>query len=310
MIKKLIKYAVDPGYRFRRNAARGHYDEMPDEEFLKRMYKAKTGRTLHLDDPKTFNEKLQWLKIHDHNPAYTKMVDKLEVKKYIEDRIGSQYVIPTIGVWDSFEQIDFDALPQRFVLKCTHDSGHVVLCPNKQTFNYKQAKKILTYSLAHNYYYRYREWPYKDVVPKIIAEPFMAENDNVDHTVGMLNDYKLQCFDGKFDNVFVAEGRFSERGVRFHYFDRNWNYIPYCPYQDIDINELNKLRPECFEEMISIAEKLSHGLPELRVDLYEIKGKVFFGELTFYSQSGFDTDITAEADQILGEKLTLPVNNK
>ena len=144
----------------------------------------------------------------------------------------------------------------------------------------------------------------------IIAEEYMEEEGASElSSEPVLNDYKLQCFDGKFDNVFVAEGRFSERGVRYHYFDRDWNYIPYCPYDDIDLSALQMLRPEHYEEMIEIAEKLSAGLPELRVDLYEINRRVYFGEMTLYSQSGFDTDITPEADLILGSKLTLPTPN-
>ena len=238
------------------------------------------------------------------------MVDKLAAKQFVADRIGDKYLITTLGVWESFDQIDFDSLPQQFVLKCTHDSGGLVICRNKENLDIGDAKRKIERSLGRNYYYRYREWPYKDVHPMIIAEEYMEEEGASElSSEPVLNDYKLQCFDGKFDNVFVAEGRFSERGVRYHYFDRDWNYIPYCPYDDIDLSALQMLRPEHYEEMIEIAEKLSAGLPELRVDLYEINRRVYFGEMTLYSQSGFDTDITPEADLILGSKLTLPTPN-
>ena len=297
-------------YRFKYFASHGFFDSMPDDKYLTRLYKAKVGRPLNLSNPITLNEKLQWLKIHDRKPIYTTMVDKLAAKQFVADRIGDKYLITTLGVWESFDQIDFDSLPQQFVLKCTHDSGGLVICRNKENLDIGDAKRKIERSLGRNYYYRYREWPYKDVHPMIIAEEYMEEEGASElSSEPVLNDYKLQCFDGKFDNVFVAEGRFSERGVRYHYFDRDWNYIPYCPYDDIDLSALQMLRPEHYEEMIEIAEKLSAGLPELRVDLYEINRRVYFGEMTLYSQSGFDTDITPEADLILGSKLTLPTPN-
>ena len=307
MIKKIVRIITDSDYRFRRNAMLGRYDSMPDDEYLTRLYKAKVGRPLSLSNPITLNEKLQWLKIHDRKPIYTTMVDKLSAKQFVADRIGDKYLITTLGVWESFNQIDFKSLPRQFVLKCTHDSGGIVICRDKANLDIDNAKQKIERSLGRNYYYRYREWPYKDVHPLIIAEEYMEEQGAAElSSEPVLNDYKLQCFDGKFDNIFVAEGRFSERGVRYHYFDRDWNYIPYCPYDDIDLSTLQMLRPKNYEEMIEVAEKLSAGLPELRVDLYEINGRVYFGEMTFYSQSGFDTDITPEADRILGSKLTLP----
>lgn len=310
MIRKLLRIIIDPDYRFKRNAMLGHYDSMPDDEYLTRLYRAKVGRPLNLNNPQTFNEKLQWLKIHDRKPIYTVMVDKLAAKDFVAERVGQKYLIRTLGVWNHFDEIDFSSLPNQFVLKCTHDSGGLVICRDKSNLDIAEVRTKIETSMSRNYYYRYREWPYKDVQPRIIAEEYMEEDGASElSSEPVLNDYKLQCFDGKFDNIFVAEGRFSERGVRYHYFDRNWNYIPYCPYDDIVIDDLKNLRPSSYEEMISIAEELSKGLPELRVDLYEINGKVYFGEMTFYSQSGFDIDITYEADCILGSKLTLPEPN-
>lgn len=306
-IQKLVKYISNKDYRFKVNMANGFYDSMPDDVYLKRLFKIIVGYDLNLDNPQTFNEKLQWLKLHDRNPLYTIMVDKYEAKAYVGNIIGEAHIIPTLGVWERFEDIDFTSLPNQFVLKSTHDSGGVVICREQSQFNVEEAKEKINRALNQNFYLKFREWPYKNVKPRIIAEKYMEDSSaGTSGQVPVLNDYKIQCFDGKFDNIFVAEGRFSERGVRYHYFDHNWNYIPYCPYDDIDIDELGKLRPSRFEEMIEIAEKLSAGLPELRVDLYEIAGKVYFAELTFYSQSGFDTDITHEADCILGSKLTLP----
>lgn len=305
-IRKIEQYIRDPDYRFLVNRSHGIYKNMPDDVFLKRIFKIKMGRELDLDNPKTFNEKLQWLKIHDRKPIYTTMVDKYAVKDYVAAIIGEQYIIPTFGVWDGFNEIDFAALPNQFVLKCTHDSHGVVICRDKTKLDLDMTRKKITHSLNRNYFDLFREWPYKNVPPRIIAEKYMEEAQNGGECFEpVLKDYKLQCFNGKFDNIFVAEGRFSKRGIRYHFFDKDWNYLPYCPYDDICIDELSNLKPKHFEEMICIAEKLAKNLPELRVDLYEINGRVYFGELTFYSQSGFDTDLTEEADRILGSKLTL-----
>lgn len=307
LLNKLCRYTLDADYRFVVNALRGIYNYMPDKKYLEKMFKAKTGHILNLDDPRTFNEKLQWLKINDRKPEYTVMVDKYCVREYISEKIGKEYLIPLLGVWNDPDEIDFDKLPNQFVLKCTHDSGGVIVCRNKLNLNINDVKEKIKASLKRNYYYKYREWPYKNVSPRIIAETYLKSSDTTSfNTEAVPNDYKLQCFDGKFDHIFVAEGRFSGRGVRYHYFDRQWNYIPYCPYKDTNIADLQRLKPKCFEEMIKISETLSQNLPELRVDLYEISGKVYFGEITFYSEAGFDIEITEEADLILGEKLKLP----
>ena len=310
MIKQFFRYCTDSDYRFIINANRGFYESMPDREYLERMFKAKMGYDLDLEHPLTFNEKLQWLKLYDRKPVYTTMVDKYEAKKYVSDIIGEKYIVPTLGIWEHFDEIDFDALPSKFVMKCTHDSGGLVICRDKSNLDITSAKQKITSSQKYNYYYKYREWPYKNVKPRIIIESYLEEQKGSNNNEnGLLNDYKLQCFDGRFDNIFVAEGRFSKRGVRFHYFDKGWNYLPYSPYIDVDIRDLGKLKPRCLDEMIEISEKLSKGLPQLRVDLYEVNGRVYFGELTFYSQSGFDTDITADADKIMGDHLVLPCNN-
>ena len=310
MIKQIGMYLTDRDYRFKVNAAHGWTDSMPDDQFLKRKFEIEMGYKLDLDNPKTFNEKLQWLKLHDRKPIYTSMVDKIEAKKLVSQIIGEQYIIPTIGTWNSVDEIDFGKLPDQFVLKCTHDSHGVIICRDKNKLDINSAKKQLSEALKRNYYYKFREWPYKDIQPRIIGEKYMEQSgDNSGNASGGLNDYKLQCFNGKFDNVFVAEGRNTERGVRFHYFDRYWNYIPYCPYDDVDIEALQKLKPQNFDLMIEIAETLARDLIQLRVDLYEINGSVYFGEMTFFSNSGFDTDITSEADQILGGKLLLPRMN-
>lgn len=297
---KLQQLLKNPYRIFSFLAMRGLFNWLPDKPYLKLLYRSQMGKKLNLKNPKTFNEKLQWMKLYDRNPEYIRMVDKYEAKRYVADIIGEEYIIPTLGVWDRFDDIDFDALPDQFVLKCTHDSGGLVICKDKSKLDIAAAKKRIETSLKRNYFWMGREWPYKEIPPRIICEQFL-ENEKF----GELRDYKVQCFDGIIDNVMLCEGRFSQRGVRYHYFDRDWKYLPYCPYDNLDVVDLERLKPETFSQMVWLAETLSKGLPQVRVDLYEVEGKVYFGELTFFSQSGFDTELTEEADRILGSKMQI-----
>ena len=299
-LKNIKQFVTNPVARFHILNGRGFYKHLSDEKFIRKAYKVRMGKELSLEHPTTYNEKLQWLKLNDRNPLYTQMVDKYEVKKIVASAIGEEYIIPTLGVWDKFEDIDFDKLPKQFVLKCTHNSGGLVICKDKSILNLEKAKQKINRSLAFDYYYNSREWPYKNVQPRIIAEQYMENADG-----SAIDDYKIQCFDGNVDNIMVCVGRFEKSGVRYHYFDKEWNYLPYCPYEGINGENVNIAPPEKLNEMLEIAEKLSKGIPQLRVDLYEIKGQVYFGELTFFTSSGFDTTITEEADQILGSKLKL-----
>ena len=299
-LKNIKQFVTNPVARFYILNGRGFYKHLSDEKFIRKAYKVRMGKELSLEHPTTYNEKLQWLKLNDRNPLYTQMVDKYEVKKIVASAIGEEYIIPTLGVWDKFEDIDFDKLPKQFVLKCTHNSGGLVICKDKSNLNLEKAKQKINRSLAFDYYYNSREWPYKNVQPRIIAEQYMENADG-----SAIDDYKIQCFDGNVDNIMVCVGRFEKSGVRYHYFDKEWNYLPYCPYEGINGENVNIAPPEKLNEMLEIAEKLSKGIPQLRVDLYEIKGKVYFGELTFFTSSGFDTTITEEADRILGSKLII-----
>ena len=276
---------------------------IPDKLYVSVRYKMRLGYWPNLKNPQTFNEKMQWIKLYDRNPEYTVMVDKYAVKEYIAEKIGEDYLIPTLGVWDYFEDIDFDRLPDKFVLKCTHNSGGLVLCQDKSELDMEAARKKINASLKENYFWHSREWPYKNVRPRIIAEKYM---ENTDGTA--INDYKIQCFGGEPDNILVCVDRYSDSGVKYHYFDKEWKYLPYCPYEGISEDQINIGCPERLSEMLEIAKKLSEGIPQLRVDLYEIGGKVYFGELTFFSSSGFDTDITKEADLLMGKKLMLKVD--
>ena len=279
--------------------------QIPDDIYLRWQFKRIMGYPLDLKNPKTFNEKLQWLKLYDRKPIYTTMVDKYEAKKYVASIIGEQYIIPTLGVWEGFDDIDFDKLPQQFVLKCTHDSGGVIIVKDKNKLDINAARKKINTSLKRNFYYWGREWPYKNIKPRIIAEKYINTNEIQDTKV--LPDYKFQCFAGKVDNILLCTDRDINGHANYYFFDRHWNFLPYSKqvYPHSDLNSLAQYKPKNLNKMIIIAEKLSAGIPELRVDLYEIHNQIYFGELTFFTESGFDRDITREADLSEGSKLIL-----
>ena len=278
--------------------SKGYFRWMDDETYLKLYYKAIFGKSLDIQNPKTFNEKLQWLKIHDRKLEYVSLVDKFLVKKIVEDKLGKEYVIPTLGCWDSFNEINFEELPDQFVLKCTHDSGGIVICKNKKEFNYTTAKNKIEHCLKKNFYWVGREWPYKEVKPKIIAEKYMVDEVSKD-----LQDYKFMCFNGVVKCTFVCNERFSESGVTITIFDRNWNVMPVSRRGPRSKKKIKK--PVNYEKMIQLAEQLSKGMPFLRVDFYEINNKIYFGEITFYPGSGFEKFYPDLWDLKLGEWISL-----
>lgn len=269
-----------------------------DKCLLKCLYRARMGKKLNLKDPRTYNEKLQWLKLYDRKPIYTKMVDKYEVKEYVAEKIGAEYIIPTLGVWDRFEEIDFEKLPEQFVLKCTHDSGGLVICKNKNCFDYEAAKRKINASLKRNYYWSTREWPYKNVKKRIIAETYME-----DTKTGELPDYKFFAFDGKVKAMFIATERQSVDETKFDFFDENFNHLPFT--NGHPNAEKMPEKPTCFEEMKTLSEKLSVGIPQVRVDFYEVNGKVYFGELTFFHWGGTMPFEPEEWDDKFGREITL-----
>lgn len=326
-LRMIINFLVDPQIRFGYLSACGFYNWMPDEFYLKKEFKIRMGKELNLDDPQTFNEKLQWLKIHDRKPAYTEMVDKYAAKQYVADRIGEQYIIPTLGVWEHFDDIDFDNLPNQFVLKCTHDSGGLIICKDKRKLDKVAAKKKLEKCLKRNYYWAGREWPYRDVPPRIIAEKYMVDNDeagkdeslkdcNEGYTLWIhaefdyqsekedLRDYKFYCFDGVMKFVMINSDRNSDKPTKADYFDRDFNWLDFT--WGYEHAACRPEKPDGFDEMIAIAEKLAQGLPHVRVDLYECNGHIYFGELTFFDGSGFDKIEPIEWEYRIGEMLILP----
>lgn len=276
----------------------GYLNWLPDKIYLKILYRACLNKKLDLKNPKTFNEKLQWLKLFDHNPIYTTMVDKYEAKKYVAEILGEEYVIPTLGVWNHFDEIEFDKLPDQFVLKCTHDSGGLVICRDKSKLDKTSAKKKIEKSLKINYYWSGREWPYKNVNPRIIAEKYMEDSDSQD-----LMDYKIFTFDSVVKVLFIVSGR-QEGVTKADYFDAEFNHLDFTwGYPKADICPA---KPKTFDFMVKAAEKLAKNTSELRVDFYEVNGKVYFGELTFFDGSGFAEFNPDTWDERFGKWIKLP----
>ncbi len=271
---------------------------MPDKMYLQCLYKNSMGKELDLKNPKTFCEKLQWLKLYDRKPIYTTMVDKVTAKDYVASIIGEKYIIPTIGVYKSYDEIIFAMLPNQFVMKCSHDSGSVVICRDKNTFDIQKARNVMKKGLSRNWYSLGREWPYKNIKPHIIVEKYIAPDSND------LKDYKFFCFNGKPNYCQVISNRSSKMAIDFY--DENWVHQDFheprnFPFSDELIN-----KPLNYELMLELSSKLSYGHPFLRVDFYEVKGSVYFGELTFYPTNGLGGFSPPEWDLKCGKLITLP----
>lgn len=298
MIERIKTFMNNPVYFITSPASKGFLNWVPDALYLKIIYRLIMGVKCNLKNPVTYNEKLQWLKLHDRKPEYEKMVDKYEVRDYIAKTLGEEYLIPCYGVYNSFEEIDFSKLPKQFVLKCTHDSGSVEICKDKANFDFEGAKDRLTTAMGKNYYNTYREWPYKNVKPRIIVEKFMVEEADDD-----LKDYKFMCFNGAVKCAFTCTERFSEDGLKVTFFDEQWNELPFTRKYPRAEKPVEK--PLHFDEMKKIAEKVSHNIPFIRVDFYEVNGKLFIGELTLFPGSGLEVFEPAEWDSILGRWINL-----
>ena len=268
-----------------------------DARYLRLLYKVNLGKPLNLDYPQTYNEKIQWLKLYDRRPEYTQMVDKYEAKQYVAAILGEEYIIPTLGVWDRFEDIDFDALPDQFVLKCTHDSGGLVICRDKSKLDIEKARNKINHCLGRNYFWNTREWPYKNVKPRIIAEQYMVDESGTE-----LKDFKFFTFDGEVKALFIATDRGED--TRFDFYDADFNHLPFLNGHPNASKEIRK--PDSFEEMKQLSAKLSQGVPHLRVDFYDINGKIYFGELTFFHWSGMIPFEPEEWDFTFGSWIKLP----
>ena len=274
---------------------------LPDKAYIRLAYFRRIHKFPNLKNPKTFNEKLQWLKLYDRRPEYTAMVDKYEVKRIVADKIGEEYIIPTLGVWDSFDAIDFDALPEQFVLKCTHDSGGLVIVKDKSKLDREAARKIIESSLAVSYYWYGREWPYKNVKPRIIAETYMEDSNSE-----ILNVYKIFTFGGEPKIIQTIQNDKTDSET-IDYFDTAWNLLEMKQNYPNSMSPLSK--PEKLSEMVSLSRILAKdSSPFLRTDFYEINGKVYFSEFTFYSDSGTARFTPSKWDTTLGEWLDLKIN--
>lgn len=295
-IKEYIKRPEIVGYRLLQQ----YFTWLPDKLYIQLMFRFKMGFWPNLKNPQTFSEKLQWLKLYNRRPEYTKMVDKYAVKEYVANIIGEEYVIPTLGVWNKPEDIEWDKLPDQFVLKTTHGGGSngVVICKDKSTFKKEKAIAKLKRSMKQDIYRSLREWPYKNVPKRIIAEQFIQPDNNSD-----LPDYKFFCFDGEVKALFIGTER-QTGDVKFDYFDADFNHLDLI--QQHPMSGKTFAKPENFDKMKELAAKLSEGIPQVRIDLYDVNGKIFFGEMTFTHHGGIVPFHPEKWDYVFGRWIKLP----
>jgi len=301
ILKKGWKYITNKEFRFLVNSKIGLYDKMPDDKYLKKQFKIKMGYDLDLESPKTFNEKLQWLKLNDRKPEYTTMVDKYKVREYISKTIGEEYLVPLLGVYNNANEIDFDELPNQFVLKCNHNSGGLCVCKDKSKLNIKKVKRDLNKALKEDYYLSGREWPYKNVERKIICEKYMEDEETQE-----LRDYKFFCFNGKPEFMFIASERNkADEETKFDFYDMNFKHLDLINGHPNSKQEIKK--PKNFEKMKWLSERLSANINHVRVDFYECNSKIYFGEMTFFHWGGFVKFKPEEWDFKFGDLLKISI---
>lgn len=299
MFGKVKRYIKDPYYALGSDLIQKCPHLMSDKFYLSVLWKMVMGYELDWEHPKTFNEKLQWLKLYDRNPLYTTLVDKYRVKQWVADKIGEQYVIPTLAIYNSVDEIKLDELPDQFVLKCNHDSGSVVICRDKASFDLDAAKRKLSEALKKNFYWETREWPYKNVKRCVFAEKYIEEGAD-----GGLIDYKFFCFHGNPDCVMVCIDRHIKQ-PKFYFFDKNWNLKRLNIRGKEAPAGFSLPKPKMLETMFELSSILSEGIPYVRVDFYDIVEDVRFGEMTFFPEGGFDFRILPEADLYFGKLLRI-----
>jgi len=297
VFQKVKRYLTSPYYALGDDMIVKHPEWMSDKYFIRVFWKRMMGYPLDLKHPKTFNEKLQWMKLYDRNPMYPILVDKVKVKEWVAERIGGQYVIPTLAVYDSAEEIDLQTLPEQFVLKCNHDSGGVIICKDKSSFNLEEARSVLSKRLEHDFYQEYREWPYKMVERKILAEQYISDGESAD-----LPDYKVFTFGGEPKLIQVDFDRFS--GHKRNIYDISWNLldarIQFPPQKDRIFE-----KPECLDELLALSRVLSRGLRQVRTDFYIIRNRIFFGEMTLFHGAGTERFTPAELGLEMGSWIDL-----
>lgn len=294
MKQNIKKFMNNPGMLTFFLGRKGFLKWMDDKRYIGLQFKVHLGYRLDWNHPTTYNEKLQWMKLYYRKPEFTRLVDKIEVKKIVSETIGAEYLIPTLWTGENFDDIDFSVLPKQFVIKCTHDSGSTVICKDKATFNVDEAKKFVEKHLKTNLYWAGREWAYKDVPPRIIIEKYIGTDREYPE------DYKFYVFNGRIDCVMVCRGR--EKGYpQFYFYDKDWNRLQYLKEEPID----DAAMPQNYKEMLEIVARLAKDFPAVRIDLYNVGGQIYFGEYTFYSQNGFDVDLTRETDEYWGSLIDL-----
>ena len=274
---------------------------LPDKLYIQLYYRLRVGRPLNIKNPTTLNEKIQWLKFNYRFPLQSIVSDKLKARDYVAEKIGSEFLIPLFGTWEKYDDIDFEKLPNKFVLKCNHDSGGLVVCTDKSKLNHREARNKIEKSLKSNFFYIGREYQYRNIKPRIICEQFISDNGKVPM------DYKIYCFNGKPDVILVCTDRFSANTHRasYLYFDQEWRFQP-LNKGDENLTEVDVPKPKNLDRMIEIAKELSKDFLFARIDLYNIDGQIYFGEITLSPNSGFDPDIKYETDLMFGEKLEIP----
>lgn len=271
-----------------------------DEFYIRFLYRRVMGKRINLENPLTFGDKINWLKLNYYKKEFCLMVDKYESKKYVSDLIGEEYIIPTIGVWDKFDEIDFEKLPNQFVIKCTHDSGSTILCRDKSEFNINNAKKLIESAQKRNLFYSGREYPYKNLKPRIIIEELISDNINSN----TLTDYKFYCFDGYVHSVMICIDRNKDE-PKFYFFNENWELLKLNKRGITEFHNFVISKPLQLQKMFQLAALLSKGIPFLRVDLYCSNNKIFFGELTLYPTNGMDPNLIEETDVLFGNMINL-----
>lgn len=302
MLNKLRRYFSNPYYALGYDMIKLYPRLMSDKFYLSVLWKMIMGYELDWKDPKTFNEKLQWLKLYDRNPLYTTLVDKYRVKNWVADRIGTQYIIPTLAVYNSVNEIDLNRLPNQFVLKCNHDSGSIIVCKDKSNIDLEAVKEQLNKSIKEDFYWEAREWPYKNVKRCIFAEKYLEDSASKE-----LPDYKFFAFNGDVKALFVATERgYSAVETKFDFFDTDFNHLNVInghPNAKIVPN-----KPKNFNKMLEFSKVLSKGIPQVRCDFYEANGHLYFGEMTLYHFGGLTTFNPESFDRIMGDWIKLPID--
>ncbi|MEG2232464.1 MAG: ATP-grasp fold amidoligase family protein [Bacilli bacterium] len=293
-MKKCVNYILHPSRILLYLSNYGYFKWISDEIYLIIKYKLSMNRKLNLKNPLTFNEKLQWLKLYDRKKEYTTMVDKYLVRNYISKKLGEKYLIPLIGVYNNFDEINFETLPNQFVMKPNHTSGDIYICKNKNEIKIKKLRKLVNKWLKRNYYYIHREWPYKNVDKKIVIEQFMGDN---------LADYKFMCFNGVVQYLFVCTERNTQEGLHVTFFNKQFQKMSFIRKYPSTQKKIYK--PTNYNQMIKFAELLSQNIKFVRVDFYEINNQLYFGELTFFPGSGYEKFSPENYDLILGDLLHL-----